>query len=192
MQKEKIIKAIDTIESVVYDDNTSISQKKIFLMNNTQVINVLNNIFENNDISNDIVLEQYKEDFDTLKNYVYNNILSIEKENADAVKVKSVGIQKVAKEQNKIKEEKEVEVAEEQNEIEEDTNIEENNNVKENIEKEDTYMVIHNNKVILSNATIETAKHFINKRFTAYPESIKELIVIKNGEVVDCKIKIEL
>ena len=72
MQKEKIIKAIDTIESVVYDDNTSISQKKIFLMNNTQVINVLNNIFENNDISNDIVLEQYKEDFDTLKNYVYN------------------------------------------------------------------------------------------------------------------------
>ena len=79
MQKEKIIKAIDTIESVVYNDNTSISQKKIFLMNNTQVINVLNNIFENNDISNDIVLEQYKEDFDTLKNYVYNNILSIEK-----------------------------------------------------------------------------------------------------------------
>ena len=192
MQKEKIIKAIDTIESVVYDDNTSISQKKIFLMNNTQVINVLNNIFENNDISNDIVLEQYKEDFDTLKNYVYNNILSIEKENADAVKVKSVGIQKVAKEQNEIKEEKEVEETEEQNEIEEDTNIEENNNATENIEKEDTYMVIHNNKVILSNATIETAKHFINKRFTAYPESIKELIVIKNGEVVDCKIKIEL
>ena len=192
MQKEKIIKAIDTIESVVYDDNTSISQKKIFLMNNTQVINVLNNIFENNDISNDIVLEQYKEDFDTLKNYVYNNILSIEKENADAVKVKSVGIQKVAKEQNEIKEEKEVEEKEEQNEIEEDTNIEENNNATENIEKEDTYMVIHNNKVILSNATIETAKHFINKRFTAYPESIKELIVIKNGEVVDCKIKIEL
>ena len=181
MQKEKIIKAIDTIESVVYDDNTSISQKKIFLMNNTQVINVLNNIFENNDISNDIVLEQYKEDFDTLKNYVYNNILSIEKENADAVKVKSVGIQKVAEEQNEIKEE-----------AEEDTNIEENNNATENIEKEDTYMVIHNNKVILSNATIETAKHFINKRFTAYPESIKELIVIKNGEVVDCKIKIEL
>ena len=192
MQKEKIIKAIDTIESVVYDDNTSISQKKIFLMNNTQVINVLNNIFENNDISNDIVLEQYKEDFNTLKNYVYNNILSIEKENADAVKVKSVGIQKVAKEQNEIKEEKEVEEKEEQNEIEEDTNIEENNNATENIEKEDTYMVIHNNKVILSNATIETAKHFINKRFTAYPESIKELIVIKNGEVVDCKIKIEL
>ena len=192
MQKEKIIKAIDTIESVVYDDNTSISQKRIFLMNNTQVINVLNNIFENNDISNDIVLEQYKEDFDTLKNYVYNNILSIEKENADAVKVKSVGIQKVAKEQNEIKEEKEVEETEEQNEIEEDTNIEENNNATENIEKEDTYMVIHNNKVILSNATIETAKHFINKRFTAYPESIKELIVIKNGEVVDCKIKIEL
>ena len=192
MQKEKIIKAIDTIESVVYDDNTSISQKRIFLMNNTQVINVLNNIFENNDISNDIVLEQYKEDFDTLKNYVYNNILSIEKENADVVKVKSVGIQKVAKEQNEIKEEKEVEETEEQNEIEEDTNIEENNNATENIEKEDTYMVIHNNKVILSNATIETAKHFINKRFTAYPESIKELIVIKNGEVVDCKIKIEL
>lgn len=192
MQKEKIIKAIDTIESVVYDDNTSISQKKIFLMNNTQVINVLNNIFENNDISNDIVLEQYKEDFDTLKNYVYNNILSIEKENADAVKVKSVGIQKVVEEQNEIKEEKEVEETEEQNEIEEDTNIEENNNATENIEKEDTYMVIHNNKVILSNATIETAKHFINKRFTAYPESIKELIVIKNGEVVDCKIKIEL
>lgn len=192
MQKEKIIKAIDTIESVVYDDNTSISQKKIFLMNNTQVINVLNNIFENNDISNDIVLEQYKEDFDTLKNYVYNNILSIEKENADAVKVKSVGIQKVAEEQNEIKEEKEVEETEEQNKIEEDTNIEENNNATENIEKEDTYMVIHNNKVILSNATIETAKHFINKRFTAYPESIKELIVIKNGEVVDCKIKIEL
>lgn len=192
MQKEKIIKAIDTIESVVYDDNTSISQKKIFLMNNTQVINVLNNIFENNDISNDIVLEQYKEDFDTLKNYVYNNILSIEKENADAVKVKSVGIQKVAEEQNEIKEEKEVEETEEQNEIKEDTNIEENNNATENIEKEDTYMVIHNNKVILSNATIETAKHFINKRFTAYPESIKELIVIKNGEVVDCKIKIEL
>lgn len=192
MQKEKIIKAIDTIESVVYDDNTSISQKKIFLMNNTQVINVLNNIFENNDISNDIVLEQYKEDFDTLKNYVYNNILSIEKENADAVKVKSVGIQKVAEEQNEIKEGKEVEETEEQNKIEEDTNIEENNNATENIEKEDTYMVIHNNKVILSNATIETAKHFINKRFTAYPESIKELIVIKNGEVVDCKIKIEL
>ena len=192
MQKEKIIKAIDTIESVVYDDNTSISQKKIFLMNNTQVINVLNNIFENNDISNDIVLEQYKEDFDTLKNYVYNNILSIEKENANAVKVKSVGIQKVAEEQNEIKEEKEVEEKEEQNEIEEDTNIEENNNSTENIEKEDTYMVIHNNKVILSNATIETAKHFINNRFTAYPESIKELIVIKNGEVVDCKIKIEL
>ena len=190
MQKEKIIKAIDTIESVVYDDNTSISQKKIFLMNNTQVINVLNNIFENNDISNDIVLEQYKEDFDTLKNYVYNNILSIEKENADAVKVKSVGIQKVAKEQNEIKEETEEE--KEIEETEEDTNIEENNNATENIEKEDTYMVIHNNKVILSNATIETAKHFINKRFTAYPESIKELIVIKNGEVVDCKIKIEL
>lgn len=181
MQKEKIIKAIDTIESVVYDDNTSISQKKIFLMNNTQVINVLNNIFENNDISDDIVLEQYKEDFNTLKNYIYNNILSIEKENADAVKVKSVGIQKVTEEQNEIKEE-----------AEEDINVEENNNATENIEKEDTYMVIHNNKVILSNATIETAKHFINKRFTAYPESIKELIVIKNGEVVDCKIKIEL
>lgn len=183
MQKEKIIKAIDTIESVVYDDNTSISQKKIFLMNNTQVINVLNNIFENNNISDDIVLEQYKEDFNILKSYIYNNILSIEEENADAVKAKSVGIQKVSEEQNEIEEEKETE---------DDTNIEENNNVKENTEKEDTYMVIHNNKVILSNATIETTKHFINKRFTACPESIKELIVIKNGEVVDCKIKIEL